>query len=284
VHFFYLDETGCTGANCGDPEQPIFVLGGISVKDKGWRATTAQFNAALDDLFGGNKPAGAELHACDLVNGQGVFEGFDQQVRNTLAHRYIDIIAERSHSIHFIAIDKHKMAVQVAGAPQAFFDLTVPYLLSFNYLTSYIERYTRESKRAERMAEYFVGPPGEQRRKKLWLGFSAERQQEFDARWAHMRQLAECGFIVFVSVAPMLGPVRLPSDFLDYGDRIWCICSGEEGRGARYMEPEWARALRDQCAEAGVPFFMLQMTGRTQIPADLFVRQFPPLRRVTAMP
>ena len=43
------------------------------------------------------------------------------------------------------------------------------------------------------------------------------------------------------------------------------------------MEPDWARSLRDQCAEAGVPFFMLQMTGggRKDIPSDLFVRQFP---------
>ena len=41
------------------------------------------------------------------------------------------------------------------------------------------------------------------------------------------------------------------------------------------MDPDWARALRDQCAEAGVPFFMLQMTGREWIPVDLFVRQFP---------
>ena len=31
---------------------------------------------------------------------------------------------------------------------------------------------------------------------------------------------------------------------------------------------------RDQCAEAGVPFFMLQMTGRERIAVDLFVRQF----------
>ena len=94
-----------------------------------------------------------------------------------------------------------------------------------------------------------------------------------------MRGLAACGWTVFVSVAPMLGPVRLPPDFLGHGERVWCIPSGEEGRGARYMDPDWARALRDQCAEAAVPFFMLQMSGRKQIPMDLFVRQFP--RRVT---
>ena len=138
------------------------------------------------------------------------------------------------------------------------------------------------TKRTERMAAYFTAPLHEktqQRRKeKLWLGFSAERQQEFDARWVYMRVLAECGFTVFVSVAPMLGPVKLPQDFLDHGDRVWCIVSGEEPPGNRYMEPGWARDLRDQCGEAGVPFFILQMTGRKPIPHDLFVRQFPKVR------
>ena len=37
MHFFYLDETGCTGADLISPEQPIFVLGGISVSDDRWR-------------------------------------------------------------------------------------------------------------------------------------------------------------------------------------------------------------------------------------------------------
>jgi protein gp37 len=72
----------------------------------------------------------------------------------------------------------------------------------------------------------------------------------------------------------MLGPVILPPDFLSHGERIWCICSEEEGRGARFMDFDWARALRDQCAAASVPFFMLQRMAR-DIPPDLFVRQFP---------
>jgi protein gp37 len=135
------------------------------------------------------------------------------------------------------------------------------------------------TKRTERMAAYFSALLPEatnaRRKQKLWLGFSAERQKEFDARWPYMRALAASGWTVFVSVAPMLSPVRLPADFLGHGNHIWVICSGEEGRGRRYMEPNWARALRDQCAEGCVPFFMLQMTGRASIPADLFVRQFP---------
>ena len=73
MHFFYLDETGCTGADLNNPQQPIFVLGGISVKAQGWRETTDQFRRATEEFFDGAPPAGFELHATDLVNGQGAF-------------------------------------------------------------------------------------------------------------------------------------------------------------------------------------------------------------------
>lgn len=35
----------------------------------------------------------------------------------------------------------------------------------------------------------------------------------------------------------------------------WVICGGETGPGARPMHPDWVRSLRDQCQNAGVPFF-----------------------------
>lgn len=38
----------------------------------------------------------------------------------------------------------------------------------------------------------------------------------------------------------------------------WVICGGESGPSARPMHPDWARQLRDQCQDAGVPFFMKQ--------------------------
>lgn len=36
------------------------------------------------------------------------------------------------------------------------------------------------------------------------------------------------------------------------------ICGGESGPGARPMHPDWARSLRDQCAAAGVTYFLKQ--------------------------
>jgi protein gp37 len=129
------------------------------------------------------------------------------------------------------------------------------------------------------MAAYFNSQPTiiQQRwRRKLLLGFSAENQDWFDLRWPPMRELAQQGWFIFVSIAPMLGPVRLPDDLLALGKRCWVICSGEEGKYARPMNPDWARAVRDQCA-AGVPFFMKQMSGKRPIPPDLLIWQFPAL-------
>lgn len=38
----------------------------------------------------------------------------------------------------------------------------------------------------------------------------------------------------------------------------WCVVGGESGHGARPMHPDWARSIRDQCRDAGVPFFFKQ--------------------------
>ena len=146
MHFFYMDETGCTGADLNNPQQPIFVLGGISVRDEGWRATTEQVRQVLDRYFAGALPANFELHSHELLNAQGAFEGHARERINQLVHDILDVIAARSHAIHYVAIDKEKMRNQLAaGVPaHAAVRTSIPYLLSFNYLVSYIERYTKE--------------------------------------------------------------------------------------------------------------------------------------------
>lgn len=53
--------------------------------------------------------------------------------------------------------------------------------------------------------------------------------------------------------------------FSDHGDHFhgidWVIAGGESGPKARPMDAEWARSLRDQCGEAGVPFLFKQWGG-----------------------
>lgn len=92
----------------------------------------------------------------------------------------------------------------------------------------------------------------------IWFGTSAERQPEFDARWPHLRRLAEMGFVVFISYEPAMGPLVLPADFLALGRRAQVIAGGCSGDRAWPAHPDWFRRVRDQCVAAGVAFFFKQ--------------------------
>jgi len=50
-------------------------------------------------------------------------------------------------------------------------------------------------------------------------------------------------------------------DDLDLAGIGWVIVGGESGPGARYMDEHWVYPIRDQCIEAGVPFFFKQWGG-----------------------
>ncbi len=102
----------------------------------------------------------------------------------------------------------------------------------------------------------------------VWLGITCGLQSEFDRDWPKLAKLG--ARVKFISYEPALGPLTTGDARPD-----WIICGGESGPKARTMDPAWARALRDECAEKGVAFFMKQMTGKTPIPEDLLVRQFP---------
>ncbi|ULL01226.1 DUF3800 domain-containing protein [Bradyrhizobium sp. I71] len=144
MHFFYLDETGCTGADLASAEQPIFVIGGLSVTDEGWRKTTLAVNAAFSTFFDGAVPDGFELHAHELASGTGPFSGRTRAERNGFAHTLLDLVAERKHAVHLIAIDKAKLLASTLQNDHAKIDCKIPYLLGFNYLITYIEKYVRE--------------------------------------------------------------------------------------------------------------------------------------------
>jgi protein gp37 len=89
----------------------------------------------------------------------------------------------------------------------------------------------------------------------LWLGVSVESQ-----KWAKVRldRLAEttAGAVRFASCEPLLGELDLRPWLA--GGLDWVIAGGESGPRARPMHPEWVRSVREQCAEAGVPFFFKQ--------------------------
>jgi protein gp37 len=150
------------------------------------------------------------------------------------------------------------------------------------------------TKRPERLLEFskkyfYVGFT----EKNVFIGVTAENQETADERIPVLLQVPAA--IRFVSVEPMLGPVKVTNflmhDFKpgdpQFGWELqcsviapdglrhcgyppekhpmqgidWIICGGESGPGARFMHPDWVRKLRDQCIANHVPFFFKGWAG-----------------------
>ncbi len=152
------------------------------------------------------------------------------------------------------------------------------------------------TKRPERMRDYLANPDLEDRLtdlwrgdnsdratwnillplRNVWLGVSVEDQATADERIPLLLETPAA--VRWISAEPLLGPIRLDSledcdnhrnldalrgkeigGYRAETDRLdWVVVGGESGTGARPMHPDWARLLRDQCAQAGVPFFFKQ--------------------------
>jgi protein gp37 len=132
----------------------------------------------------------------------------------------------------------------------------------------------------------------------VWLGTSVENQAAADLRIPHLVRIP--AKVRFLSMEPLLGPVDLRNikgvgevlyhcevcgqTGVDPGEPLgiargglcpecsglkaidWVITGGESGPKARPSHPDWFRAIRDQCAEAGVPFYHKQNGEYVPVP------------------
>ena len=118
----------------------------------------------------------------------------------------------------------------------------------------------------------------------LWVGVSVE-----DQHWADIRipvLLDTPAAVRWISAEPLLGHIDLrqvgrdgrrfsaidvsyDQDTAQPGRRLdWVVAGGESGPDARPMHPDIPRALRDQCADAGVAFLFKQWGD--YLPAPIF--------------
>jgi len=88
----------------------------------------------------------------------------------------------------------------------------------------------------------------------IWMGVSVEDTKQ-TGRIDDLR--ATDAAVRFLSLEPLLGPL----DDLDLEGIDWVIAGGESGPGARPMDADWVRRIRDQCLKQETPFFFKQWGG-----------------------
>lgn len=129
----YADESGNTGTDYDNKQQPIFVLAGILVNDYKWHEINNYFNIEKNkiwSLFENN-----EIHTADIFSPRrnSIFRQDTWLLNLEILEKLVNLILELDLSATFIAIDKNDFKKSV----NCIFKNTIkidPYIYSFGIL------------------------------------------------------------------------------------------------------------------------------------------------------
>lgn len=143
---------------------------------------------------------------------------------------------------------------------QKFFDEVVPFTPNLLHLLL-TKRETNINKRIPE--SWKVTPPAN-----VIFGASVVNQKTFDRVTENLKAVKGKKFL---SMEPQIGSIKLGK----LSGIDWIIQGGESGPHKRPFNIDWARSVRDECAQLGIPYFFKQIDKIQNIPDDLMIRQFP---------
>ena len=142
MYILYADESGNTGTDYDNKEQPIFVLGGLIIEDNKWHEINDIFNKEKLKISPLLKYT--EIHASELFNSskKSIFNQFDWKENLNIAERLIELILSLDVSFQYIAIDKKtfKKSLKDIFGNSIKID---PYIYSFGLLYDKISNYLK---------------------------------------------------------------------------------------------------------------------------------------------
>jgi len=138
----------------------------------------------------------------------------------------------------------------------------------FKVIANTPHQYQMLTKRIERVLSMDLIFP-----KNLWFGVSIEDKAAL-YRLDALKKVPS--HVRWISFEPLLEDVGI----IDFTGIHWAVVGGESGKNWRWFDENWARNIRDQCAQQKVAFFMKQMMGfnkarMPKIPSDLMIREYP---------
>lgn len=238
--------TGCTRVsagcdNCYIARTPPFRMAGRKFDGEGPGSTTGLvFHPERM-----NQPLGARKPQRWFVNS--LADLFHEDVPDEYLSKVFEVMEQATNQTFQILT---KRPARMRSFVQSRMDRKREYADKFADCPTEAMRNSPAARWARQRAEH---PPAN-----IWLGVSIE-----DQRWANNRipaLLETPAAVRFLSCEPLLGPISLVANTkIDTGTLVdWVIVGGESGPGARPMHPQWARQLRMECTENGIPFLFKQ--------------------------
>ncbi len=143
MYLTYLDESGNTGTDLDNKQQPIFVLGGFVLNHSDWHITNSFFNKEkikICDYFKCN-----EIHTNEIFSPphKSIFHIEDWEKNFVILDKLVDLIMELNITFRFIAIDKKGFKANIQEKMGDYIKID-PYIYSFCLLYNLTSQFLEE--------------------------------------------------------------------------------------------------------------------------------------------
>ena len=110
MYLIYLDESGNSGTNLHESQQPVFVLCALVVPEGKWLPIEIELQASIDRFFPHPRPEDFEVHANELINPRGFFRTIPIKHRLEFLENWMQIAARNELKVIYRAIVKKRYA------------------------------------------------------------------------------------------------------------------------------------------------------------------------------
>jgi hypothetical protein len=139
LHLVYLDESGNTGTNLNDTEQPIFLLAALIVPEATWQPLERDLEQAIVRHVP-TMADGHEVHATDLRGGKGAFKGISINTRIALRDEWLQTARKYDLKVVYRAIAKRRYQTWLHATFGTAF-LINPHVAAFPMVARVIDEY-----------------------------------------------------------------------------------------------------------------------------------------------
>ena len=110
MNLVYIDESGNTGLNLKDPQQPVFLLAAMILPETKWFSLEKLFFNIASEYFGYPLPSPFEIQAKDLKNRRGIFERLTFEQQLSFRDRMLQLLLDNEITVIYRRIIKSKFA------------------------------------------------------------------------------------------------------------------------------------------------------------------------------
>jgi hypothetical protein len=108
MYLIYFDESGNTGNNLNDAQQPIFVLCALAVHKDKWLQVEQDLHAEIEKIYPSPRPDGFEIHATELMSGRQWCKSIPLADRVAFRDAWFSVAAKHDLRIVYRAIAKKR--------------------------------------------------------------------------------------------------------------------------------------------------------------------------------